>query len=69
MEQWVFFTFFKLYKWYQIAQRTTFVSALNTPLKNLHQPWWYYERVVSRGFSDLLLIDVNKRNVIQARFK
>ena len=22
---WVFFTFFKLYKWYQIAQRTTFV--------------------------------------------
>ena len=25
---WVFFTFFKLYKWYQIAQRTTFVREL-----------------------------------------
>ena len=23
---WVFFTFFKLYKWYQIAQRTTFTQ-------------------------------------------
>ena len=23
---WVFFTFFKLYKWYQIAQRITYVS-------------------------------------------
>ena len=23
---WVFFTFFKLYKWYQIAQCTTFVT-------------------------------------------
>ena len=24
---WVFFTFFKLYKWYQIAQHTTFVNG------------------------------------------
>ena len=23
---WVFFTFFKLYKWYQMAQRTTFAE-------------------------------------------
>ena len=23
---WVFFTFFKLYKWYQIAQRTTYAG-------------------------------------------
>ena len=23
---WVFFTFFKLYKWYQIAQHMTFIS-------------------------------------------
>ena len=27
---WVFFTFFKLYKWYQIAQRTTFRNLPNT---------------------------------------
>ena len=25
---WVFFTFFKLYKWYQIAQRITFLPSL-----------------------------------------
>ena len=24
---WVFFTFFKLYTWYQIAQRTTFIHS------------------------------------------
>ena len=27
--QCVFFTFFKLYKWYQIAQRTTFMQLGN----------------------------------------
>ena len=27
---WVFFTFFKLYKWYQIAQRTNYVLRPNT---------------------------------------
>ena len=27
---WVFFTFFKLHKWYQIAQRTTF--GISTPI-------------------------------------
>ena len=26
---WVFFTFFKLYKWYQIAQRTTLMIIKN----------------------------------------
>ena len=26
---WVFFTFFKLYKWCQIAQRTSYVSSYN----------------------------------------
>ena len=26
---WVFFTFFKLYKWYQIAQRTTIIQKDN----------------------------------------
>ena len=25
---WVFFTFLKLYKWFQIAQRTTYVNEL-----------------------------------------
>ena len=25
---WVFYTFFKLYKWYQITQRTTYVLSL-----------------------------------------
>ena len=24
---WVFFTFFKLYKWYQISQRTTYLHV------------------------------------------
>ena len=27
---WVFFTFFKLYKWYQIAQRITYKKWLET---------------------------------------
>ena len=26
---WVFFTFFKLYKWYQIAQRITLLLSIN----------------------------------------
>ena len=26
---WVFFTFFKLYRWYQIAQNITFVSCMH----------------------------------------
>ena len=26
---WVFFTFFKLYKWYQIVQRTTYIKIKN----------------------------------------
>ena len=28
--QWVFFTFFKLYKWYQIAQSITRITLLNS---------------------------------------
>ena len=27
---WVFFTFLKLYKWYQIAQRTTYLNISRT---------------------------------------
>ena len=35
---WVFFTFFKLYKWYQIAQRITYMSIFTEQNKtiNLH---------------------------------
>ena len=29
---WVFFTFFKLYKWYQIAQRTTNTNEIQNLL-------------------------------------
>ena len=32
---WVFYTFFKLYKWYQIAQRTTFISICISPVNKL----------------------------------
>ena len=39
---WVFFTFFKLYKWYQIAQRTTFmlllISLYSRPIPNVSVP-------------------------------
>ena len=31
---WVFFTFLKLYKWYQIAQRTTFFHVMTLPENN-----------------------------------
>ena len=31
---WVFFTFFKLYKWYQIVQRTTYSDERFEPLTN-----------------------------------
>ena len=31
---WVFFTFFKLYKWYQIAQRTTYHNSKSRVLSN-----------------------------------
>ena len=31
---WLFFTFFKLYKWYQIAQRITFVTFLKNLLRS-----------------------------------
>ena len=39
---WVFFTFFKLYKWYQIAQRTTH----NLPKSNR----WSYGKSWRRSF-------------------
>ena len=32
---WAFFTFFKLYKWYQIAQRITYLKWVNDLLRNL----------------------------------
>ena len=36
---WVFFTFFKLYKWYQIAQRTTyFVDIVNLNFVHTRAP-------------------------------
>ena len=31
---WVFFTLFKLYKWYQIAQLTTYIKLLTTKPTN-----------------------------------
>ena len=31
---WVFFTFFELYKWYQIAQRTTNTNEIQNLLSN-----------------------------------
>ena len=31
---WVFFTFLKLYKWYQIAQNITFIK---TPARNIYR--------------------------------
>ena len=39
---WVFFTFFKLYKWHQIAQRITvnFDHRL-TPVKNINDIFFY----------------------------
>ena len=33
---WVFFTFFKLYEWYQIAQSTTYVHIFYIHILNLH---------------------------------
>ena len=39
---WVLFTFFKLYKWYQIAQRTTYVLKLleNVVISMLRTFWF-----------------------------
>ena len=34
----MFFTFFKLYKWYQIAQRSTFVSSIVRPHSTFISP-------------------------------
>ena len=34
---WVFFTFFKLSTWYQIAQRTKFLILVSFPQWNLHK--------------------------------
>ena len=36
---WVFFTFLKLYKWYQIAQRITYIQNLKNMLNEMyHDP-------------------------------
>ena len=35
---WVFFMFFKLYKWYQIAQRTTFVNPFCPDFQMIQKP-------------------------------
>ena len=37
---WVFFTFFKLFKWYQIAQRTTYTTAFSIILSS---PMYHFE--------------------------
>ena len=39
---WVFVTFFKLYKWYQIAQRTTYASIDNDYVNTIQQTLWFY---------------------------
>ena len=33
---WEFFTFFKLYKWYQIAQRDTYSEAVTSVVSHLY---------------------------------
>ena len=32
---WMFFTFFKLYKWYQIAQNITYIQKYGKPAKTI----------------------------------
>ena len=39
--QWVFFTFFKLYNWHQMAQRITYKSFLNI-YSSLHSPGFMF---------------------------
>ena len=39
---WVLFTFFKLYKWYQIAERITYVEQQGTLLWNIQENTIYY---------------------------
>ena len=39
---WVFFTFFKLYKWYQIAQHITYFADLSE-LITYYSPWSHKE--------------------------
>ena len=59
--QWVFFTLFKLYKYYQIAQRITFLKSTeraSVPLKKWYQillkqlfkRWAYFYMVITGNF-------------------
>ena len=48
---WVFFTFFKLYKWYQIAQSVSYIfhGALNRPLNEVFQ----YNKIILKCLQKL----------------
>ena len=58
---WVFFTFFKLYKWYQIAQRITYMSWvidkswLMQESPGLKSDWFMLIRLFSKKKRNFLL--------------
>ena len=68
---WVFFTFFKLYKWYQIAQSDTFTWSKSTTLKSVTSLWrlfcWFWtEFTHSSGVS---IVDFKQVHAVCELFK